>query len=411
MKIVHISDLHLGKSLHGVNLLEAGDQPHWAAEFLKLCASLRPDAVLIAGDVYDRSAPGAGAVELLDRLLTGLTELDIQVLAIPGNHDSPQRLGFGRTLLARSGLHIAPPLTAPGALSRVTLEDEYGPVDFWLMPYVFPALVSEALGAEQRDYDAAVRALLAAQPVDFTRRNVILAHQNVTVGGAEAPRGGSESTVGGVGQVEYTAFDGFDYAALGHIHAGYAVGRPQVRYAGSPLCYHFNETKQADKGPLLVELGPKGSPLRVELLPLEPLHRLRCAQGPWQQLREQEAARRERGEYLSFTVTDRRISPELSEELRALCAARDSLLLELSSSWQERRGEGSLSAASLREKGLAELFADFYAQRSGGAEPDEAELALLRQAAALAERADTQAEPESALVEKFLAEAMKQIEN
>ena len=411
MKLIHLADLHLGKSLHGVNLLDSGDQPRWAEDFLKRCDSLRPDAVLIAGDVYDRGAPAAGAVELLDRLLTGLTELGAAVLLIPGNHDSARRLGFGRELLARAGLHIAPPLTAPGALSRVTLEDEHGPVDFWLMPYLFPALAAEALDMELRDYDAAVRAVLAAQPVDFSRRNVILAHQNVTLGGAEAQRGGSETMVGGVGQVDASAFDGFDYVALGHIHAGYALGRPGLRYAGSPLCYHFNETRQAAKGPLLVELGAKGDPIRVELLPIEPLHRLRAVCGEYESIRAAEAERPGGGEYISVTLTDRRVTPELAEALRSLYAAKGSLLMELSSSWQEAVTEGSLSSAALRERGLAELFAEFYIQRSGGAEPDEAELSILKQAAALAERADTSLEPEAALVEKFLAEAMKQIEN
>ena len=229
MKIIHLADLHLGKTLHRVSLLEAGDQPHWVDSFLRLCGEVQPDAVLIAGDVYDRGAPAAGAVELLSRLLTGLTDRGIQVLLIPGNHDSPQRLAFGRELLAREGLHIAPPLTPPGALTRVTLEDEHGPVDFWLMPYLFPALAAEALGTELRDYDAAVRAVLAAQPVDFTRRNVLAAHQNVTVGGVAAERGGSETMVGGVGQVDASAFDGFDYVALGHIHGGYALGTPGLR--------------------------------------------------------------------------------------------------------------------------------------------------------------------------------------
>ena len=146
MRFLHLADLHLGKTLHGVCLLSSGDQPHWVDGFLRLCGEIRPDAVLIAGDVYDRSAPAGGAVSLLSRLLTGLTDFGIPVLVVPGNHDSAQRLAFGRELLARAGLHIAPPLTAPGRLTRVTLEDDSGPVDFWLMPYLFPALVSEALG-------------------------------------------------------------------------------------------------------------------------------------------------------------------------------------------------------------------------------------------------------------------------
>ena len=416
MRFIHLADLHLGKSLHGVNLLESGDQPHWVNRFLELCASVRPDAVLVAGDVYDRSAPAAGAVELLDRLLTGLTELGIAVLLVPGNHDSAQRLAFGRELLARSRLHIAPPLSAPGTLTKVTLEDEHGPVDFWLLPYLFPALAAEALGTELRDYDAAVRAVLAAQEIDFSRRSVIVAHQNVTAGGVEGERGGSESAVGGVGQVDCTAFDGFDYAALGHIHAGYPVGRPGVRYAGSPLCYHFNETRQAAKGPLLVELGPKGAEPKLTLLPIEPRHRLRALEGAYAEVRAELAggaaawgdtdgrvpslqdaggkAPSQQGEYLSVTLTDRRVTPELAEELRSLCEARGSLLMELRSAWQAGDGEAVLSAAALKQMGLAELFADFYAQRNHGAEPAPAELALLQKAAELAEGSDLRLPPD-----------------
>ncbi|MBR7011065.1 MAG: exonuclease SbcCD subunit D [Oscillospiraceae bacterium] len=408
MRFIHLADLHLGKSLHGVNLLESGDQPVWVDRFLALAAEVRPDAVLIAGDVYDRGAPAAGAVELLSRLITGLTALGIAVLAVPGNHDSAPRLAFGRELLARAGFHAAPPLRAPGLLTRVSLTDEHGPVDFWLLPYLFPALAAEALGTELRDYDAAVRAVLAAQPLDPTRRNVLLAHQNVTAGGAEGERGGSESAVGGVGQVEYTAFDAFDYAALGHIHAGYPVGRPAVRYAGSPLCYHFNETKQAAKGPLLVELGAKGSPVTVTLLPIEPLHRLRVLEGAYEALRAElsGALPSPEDQYLSITLTDRRVTPELAEDLRARCEARGSLLMELRSVWQEARSEAALRVSALREQGLAELFAAFCAQRSG-TEPDEAELALLRSAEALAEQADHRLEPEPEQIDRLLAEALR----
>ena len=431
MRFIHLADLHLGKSLHGVNLLESGDQPYWVDQFLSLAGELRPDAVLIAGDVYDRGAPAAGAVELLNRLLTGLTELGCAVMLIPGNHDSARRLGFGRELLARAGLHIAPPLTAPGELAHVTLTDEHGPVDFWLLPYLFPALAAEALGPELRDYDAAVRAVLAAQPIDPARRNVLLAHQNVTVGGAEGARGGSETTVGGVGQVDCTAFDGFDYAALGHIHAGYPVGRSELRYAGSPLCYHFNETRQAAKGPLLVELGAKGAPVQIRLLPIEPLHRLRMLEGSYEEVRAELAgtiqqnadgrvpslqvadggAPSPRGEYLSVTLTDRRVTPELAEALRSLCETRGILLMELSSKLREDRSDAALSSAALRERGLAELFAEFYASRSGGAEPDGAELALLQSAAALAEGADCRTEPEPDQIDRLLSEALRQIES
>lgn len=408
MKIIHLADLHLGKTLHRVSLLEAGDQPHWVDAFLRQCAEIRPDAVVMAGDIYDRGAPAAAAVELLSRLLTGLTDQGISVLLIPGNHDSPQRLAFGRELLARAGLHVAPPLTAPGTLTRVSLTDEFGPVDFWLMPYLFPALAAEALGTELRDYDAAVRAVLAAQPVDYSRRNVLVAHQNVTVGGTEPERGGSETMVGGVGQVDVTAFEGFDYVALGHIHAGYSLGRPSVRYAGSPLCYHFHETRQAEKGPLLVELGKKGAEPTVTLLPLEPLHRMRTASGSYEALRAAEAARTVGNEYVSLTLTDRRVSPEIAEDLRELLAAKGSLLLELSSSFQAEAGELGLPAADLENMSLSALFSAFYTQRCRGVEPDEATRSLLRKAGELAERAELRLPPTDKEIDQLLELALRE---
>ena len=408
MKFIHLADLHLGKSLHGVSLLESGDQAHWVSAFLELARSHRPQAVLVAGDVYDRGAPAAGAVELLSSLLTGLTDLEIPVLLIPGNHDSAQRLSFGRELLARQKLHIAPPLRAPGKLSRVRLEDEFGPVDFWLMPYVFPALVGEALGRETlRDYDAAVRALLEAQELDPACRNVLLAHQNVTLGGLEGPRGGSESMVGGVGQVDYRAFDAFDYVALGHIHAGYALGRPEVRYAGSPLCYHFHETKQAPKGPLLVELGPKGTPLRTELLPLEPLHRLLSLEGSREQLEEGIRAAAP-GTWFSLCLSDQRVSPELGDHLRRLCEQKEGQLLELLSSYRQEAKAGVLTARELREKTLPQLFGDFFALRNGGSPMSPEEAALVETAASLMQGAELRQEPEEALADRLLAQALKE---
>ena len=142
MRILHLADLHFGKSIHGVSLLENGDQGYWVERFLELADAQRPDAILIAGDVYDRSSPSGEAVELLSRMLTGLAERKIPVLMVAGNHDSAQRLAFARPMLARQGLHISRPLFGSDQLEKVTLRDEYGPVSFWLMPYVYPALIA-----------------------------------------------------------------------------------------------------------------------------------------------------------------------------------------------------------------------------------------------------------------------------
>ena len=382
MRFLHISDLHLGKVIHGVSMLENGDQPAWIERFLALAEELRPDAVLIAGDVYDRGSPSGAAVALLSRLVEGLAALDICVLLAAGNHDSGQRLAFARDILARQNVHIAG--TAARTLTHVTLRDSLGPVTFWLMPYVFPAAVAEALGDETiRDYDAAVRALLEAQPLDPAARNVIVAHQFVTASGAEGERGGSESAVGGVGQVDYKAFDAFDYAALGHIHAAYPVGREAVRYAGSPLCYHFNETRQAEKGPLLVELGPKGTPPRIETRVIPPLHPMREMRGAFEQLRDAELARDGRGEYLRLVLTDQPLTPEISDFFQRLAEQRGSVLMERVSEFRRFTEEvGGTDLQAVREKSLEALFADFFADRSGG-EPEAADLALLHAAGEL----------------------------
>ena len=379
MRFLHLADLHFGKSIHGVSLLEKDDQGFWVDRFVERTETLRPDAVLIAGDVYDRSAPSGDAVELLSRLLTALAERSIPVLLVAGNHDSVQRLAFARPLLERQGLHISRPLSGSPELSRVTLQDGYGPVTFWLMPYVYPALIAQALGEESfRDSDAAVRALLARQPLDLSQRNVLIAHQNVTAGGVEVLRGGSESMVGGVGQIDYSAFNGFDYVALGHIHAACSVGRDSVRYAGSPLCYHFDETRQPAKGPLLVELGAKGEPPRIERQILEPLHPMRELRGAYEELRDAVLADPRRGEYLRLVLTDRRVSPEIAGFFRELFASRDSVLMELESEYMPFRGEtAALSTRAVREKSVEELFADFYTERSGGVPPTEQDMELL----------------------------------
>ena len=379
MRFLHLADLHLGKSLHGISLLESGDQADWVRRFLELSGELRPDAVLIAGDVYDRSAPSGDAVELLSELLTGLAQQGIPVLLTAGNHDSGQRLGFLKGLLGKQGVHIAGTLPKGGKLPCVTLEDAWGPVHFWLMPYVFPALASQALEDESiRDYDTAVRRLLQAQDMDLSERNVLIAHQNVTANGQEGMRGGSETMVGGLGEVDVSAFDGLSYVALGHIHAAYPVGRESVRYAGSPLCYHFNEIKQPAKGPVLVELGAPGEEPRISRLSIPALHPLREARGGWEELRETETARESRGEFLRIVLTDSRVTPEIGDFFRELARARDSRVLELVSEYNPFGAESSSAPETGREQSVEELFARFYTERCGGEEPTGEDLALLR---------------------------------
>ncbi len=386
-------------------MLENGDQGYWVDRFLALVSEIKPDAVVIAGDVYDRSAPSGDAVELLSRMLTGLSDQGVPVMMVAGNHDSVQRLSFASPMLARQGLHISRPLFGTDRLESVTLNDDDGPVTFWLMPYVFPALITQALGRENlRDYDAAVRALLERQEVDFRQRNVLVAHQNVTANGREADRGGSETTIGGVGQIDYRCFDGFDYVALGHIHAACPVGRETVRYAGSPLCYHFNEIRQPAKGPVLVRLGPKGTPVGTEVLKIPPLHPLRELRGSCEELKKRELAAPRTNEYLRLVLTDQKLSPEISAFFDDLFRSRGSVLMERCSEYDPFQGSASSPApGALEQKSIQRLFSDFYSERSGGAPPDEDDLALLSFAGEIAVHADTHADPAESEIGKILA--------
>ncbi len=403
MKFYHVADLHFGKSVYGLSMLD--DQKYWVDQFIEYCINDRPDAVLIAGDVYDRSAPSGDAVALLDYFLTKLADMNIPVLMIAGNHDSGQRLSFGRSMLAKQNIHIAG--TVKKKMENVTLQDEYGEVTFWLLPYTFPEQVSVILEDDQiRTYDQAVRKMIEAQNVDFSKRNVILSHQNVAASGQEAERGGSESMVGGVGQVDYTAYDGFEYAALGHIHSSYPVGRESVRYAGTPLCYHMQETRQEKKGFVEVILKEKGEPAEINVHSLAPLHKMRYLTGTKDEIYSLLQNDSGRNEYFGIMFTDQRTTPESNRYLRQLLESRGSVLLEFLSS---HISFSNTAAAAQREavenKTLEELFADLYQEQSDGTPPADDEYEIMKYVGELVRNQDVHQPLNIKDVDKILKKA------
>ena len=411
MRFLHLADLHLGKSIYGTSLIDNGDQKIWADRFLDQARELKPDAVVIAGDVYDRGLPPGRAAQLLSCLVTALADMDIPVLITAGNHDSVYHLSCLSSLLEARNVYISRPIEQSAELVHRTLEDEYGEVTFWLLPYIYPAMIAQALEDEEiRDYDTAVRRILAAQNVDFTKRNVLIAHQNVTAGGLEAERGGSESMVGGVGQVDYTAFDGFDYVALGHIHSSYSVGRKEVRYAGTPMAYHFNETKQPDKGPLLVTLPEKNGNVQTELLKIEPLHRMREIQGTYDEIRKEAEEHPRENEYLKVILTDQRITPVISDYIHETARAHGSKVMELTSEFSAFTGDAVFSETKdMHEKPVEKLFADFYKDRNNGVEADERELELMTFVGELTRRAAvTHEEPDEQAYRRILDFVLRQ---
>lgn len=377
-----MADLHLGKSLYGISMVDSGDQKFWIESFLAQVRELAPDVIVMAGDIYDRSAPPGEAVALLDFMLTQLEKMEIPVMMIAGNHDSGQKLSFAGSILAKRQIHIAGAAEAEILHVTVPEKDGSGEVTFWLLPYLFPAMAAQKLEDDSiGDYQTAVERLLKRQQIDFSERNVLVAHQNVTAGGREAERGGSESMVGGVGQVDYKVFDGFDYVALGHIHAACPMGRREVRYAGSPMCYHFDEARQPAKGFVFVELGKKGGDVEITQVPVKPLHPMRIVKGAADEMLDAAENAKEEGEYLKVVVTDKRITPEFAAQIRELYGRRGSVIMELISEFREFSDGAPLLEKQGEAKAIEEFFVDLYRERKAQAEPDEKDLLLFKFAA------------------------------
>ncbi len=297
MKFVHLSDLHLGKRVNEFSMIE--DQAYILTKILGIIREERPDGVLIAGDIYDKSVPSVEAVSLFDDFLKQLSRQQTQVFIISGNHDSPERLGFASELIALSGIHIAP--AYDGMVCPVSLEDGYGTVNVYMLPFIKPVHVRSAFPEEKAEsYTEAVSAAIAHMDIREGERNILIAHQFVT----GAARCESEDiSVGGLDNVDASVFDAFDYVALGHIHGPQQIGRESVRYCGTPLKYSFSEAKQC-KSVTVAELKEKGN-LGIRTVSLTPLRDLRELKGTYEELanrKNYEGTSQE--DYLHITLTD-----------------------------------------------------------------------------------------------------------
>lgn len=282
MKVLHVSDLHIGKRVNGISMLD--DQRYILRQILDIAEKRQVSVLLIAGDVYDKASPSAEAVTVFDAFLTDAVAAGLRVLAIPGNHDSAERIAYAQGLLEKQGVCL-PPVYA-GEVERVELEDEHGPVEFWLLPFLKPGDVRRFFPDEEigDDYSAALRAVLGACDIDQGKRNVVLSHQLVTAYGTAPDRADDEIKLGGMDNVDVSVYDAFDYVALGHVHRPQRVGRDTVRYSGSPLKYSFSEARYG-KSAALIELWEKkpgddvGECVSFELIPLAPLHDVREVRG------------------------------------------------------------------------------------------------------------------------------------
>lgn len=307
MKVLHVSDLHIGKRVNGMSMLD--DQRYILRQILDIAEKRQVSVLLIAGDVYDKASPSAEAVTVFDAFLTDAVAAGLRVLAIPGNHDSAERIAYAQGLLEKQGVCL-PPVYA-GEVERVELEDEHGPVEFWLLPFLKPGDVRRFFPDEEigDDYSAALRAVLGACDIDQGKRNVVLSHQLVTAYGTAPDRADDEIKLGGMDNVDVSVYDAFDYVALGHVHRPQRVGRDTVRYSGSPLKYSFSEARY-DKSAALIELGEKkpgddvGECVSFELIPLVPLHDVREVRGTLADVLAMGTAHDASQDYLHITLSD-----------------------------------------------------------------------------------------------------------
>lgn len=363
MKFVHISDLHLGKRIYDFSMLD--DQKHILGEILKVIDSEAPDAVLIAGDVYDKSIPSIEAVELLDDFLYELSGRDLQVFLISGNHDSPERLAFASRLISPTGIHLSPVYS--GAVEPVELTDGSGPVDIYLLPFVKPAHVRRFFpDAKIESYNDALRTAVEALHIDRSRRNVLVTHQFIT---GAARSDSEEISVGGTDNVDASVFDGFDYVALGHIHGPQNIGSERIRYCGTPLKYSFSEVSH-EKSVTVVDMGKDGD-LAVRTVPLRPLHDMREIEGTYEELTYRPAYEgTNTDDYLHITLTDEEDVPDAIGKLRLIYP--NLMCLDYNNS--RTRAAGMLSdIADVERRSPLDLFGEFYEQQNGRPMSDEQE--------------------------------------
>lgn len=356
MKLIHLSDLHLGKRVNDFSMLE--DQQYILAEILQIIDREEPDGVLIAGDVYDKSVPSAEAVALLDDFLVRLSKRELRIFVISGNHDSPERMAFGGRLMERSGVHLAP--VYDGRVEPVVLTDQYGPVKLYLLPFVKPSHVRRCFPEREiATYTDAVAAAIEAMGVDTTVRNVLVTHQFVT-GAARCDS--EELSVGGTDNVDAAVFDPFDYVALGHIHGPQQVGRETVRYCGTPLKYSFSEAGHK-KSVTVVELGEKGA-VTIRTIPLKPLRDLVELRGTYEELTLRafyEGTSYPR-DYIHITLTDEEDIPDAVGKLRIIYPN----LMKLDyDNKRTRAGIHLEGAEDVQQKSPLELLEEFYSSQNG----------------------------------------------
>ena len=365
MKFFHLSDLHIGKQLHRYNLKE--DQQVILKEVITYAKELRPDAIVIAGDIYDKSVPSAEAVNVFDEFLTALSEItpEIPILIISGNHDSPDRLKYASEILKRHHIYLAGnvPERPEEHIEKVTLHDAYGEVDFYLLPFMKPAYVKNIFAdGTPETYSDAVKEIIKREKIDYKdKRNVLVSHQFYVGEKAESPETCDSEvfSVGGIDNVDIGSVKEFDYVALGHLHGAQCIGKPEIRYCGTLLKYSVSESTQ-NKSLTVVTLKAKGEKPEIENYPLHPLRDVRRKKGTLDEIIK-ESRETEKDDYISITLTDEIDPYKPKEQLERIF----SHILEIRVDNQRTRTKLKEMDEELVMKDPFTSFAEFYKEMQG----------------------------------------------
>ena len=354
MKIMHLSDLHIGKKVNEYSMLQ--DQIYILKEILRIIDNEKVETVIISGDVYDRSLPPNEALELFDEFLYQLSSRNVNVFVISGNHDSPERISYGGRMMTENKIFLSP--VYDGNVKPITLNDDYGEVNFYLLPFVRPADIRRYFPDENiENYTDAVKVAIDNMNVDFSERNILVTHQFVT--GAELSES-EDIIVGGTDNVSGEVFDGFDYVALGHIHREQTVGKDNIRYCGTPLKYSFSEAKHI-KSVTILDFNDKGN-IEYSKIPLTPFRDMREIRGTYYELTlksNYESTNTE--DYLHITLTDEEDIPDAIGKLRSIYPN----IMKLDYDNLRTRGSGIVDAIeNIESKSPFELFADLFKQQN-----------------------------------------------
>ncbi len=365
MKFIHLSDLHIGKRLNEVNLIE--DQTHILNQILTLIKEVNPDGILLAGDIYDKSVPSSEAVGLFDQFLSNIAQLSIPCFVISGNHDSPERIAFGSSIMKGQKIYMSK--VFGGKIEPISLTDPFGEVDIYMLPFIKPAHVKPYHeGSVVETYEEALSHVIRGLNLDLSKRNVLVMHQFITAMGTAVERSDSESiSVGGSDNIDVSVFDAFDYVALGHLHKPHKIGRETVRYSGSPLKYSFSETQHI-KSVCIVSLEEKGT-VKIETYPLVPKRDLRKIKGPIQALLSRESyAGTNLDDYIHATLTD---EEEIIDAIGRMRQIYPNIMTIEFENNRSRTLSNRTGADSIEDKSDLELFSEFYQLQNNEALSDE----------------------------------------